>query len=719
MNKLKLSLITTAFVSCGFTAQALAVEDQTPVVTQSQNVEESYYEDSDDFDVAGSQSNAGWGWSKNVAKDPLGAMGSDSESTSVIIIDDPVDSDPVTLSSVDHIVYTPFTALGNVNVKWAAISSSSSITYTLQSQKDNGSWTTVYTGSATTKAFSGLTDGAYKYRVKGCTSTDCSPYKEYVYMQVKTANNGLLANVTATANKNGVESQNAVGQKLLADFTIPKLGYGYDMVRGEPKSSHCWNVATDSEIVGSTTTAFVHEFAYNIVTSAEELATQLDLETSVELSVEYGAYSAEYRSTKQLLAKTRMTKNSTVIVAKLKETHKQIVAKSEPTLNLTTYALDQLRNNKSNYRNNCGDKYIDRVTMGRFAYVTIKVSAEGKTHEEITKKTEELKVDVGLAEGSYNNSTTQSLTEKYQGYELDIFAVVIGSDAGVVKLTDIAALVGFLGEFESSTDDTLFPVDFSQKFYNIPAEYNTTDHFSVFTDYTLYSQILGAWTRFDRQVAERCYNFDRANPVLNEDDENLTGLFIDDANKSTGLTVDQVCTTSKRIIAYNISNCAAHQTWADCAVPSHTQCTDFLTGTQCMDFPDTLPVWSPDTQTSRLEVRAPGGCWSDKNTSGEIKVCLAPQSVLNYTKQWDVIIQPDDQVAVYSNTTIGGLGTTQTEVHRVRSASHTATVEGDQHCVVSRATAWCDGRWFGGPGGWYKSDQVLHGLVPTMQPYYF
>ena len=68
MNKLKLSLITTAFVSCGFTAQALAVEDQTPVVTQSQNVEESYYEDSDDFDVAGSQSNAGWGWSKNVAK---------------------------------------------------------------------------------------------------------------------------------------------------------------------------------------------------------------------------------------------------------------------------------------------------------------------------------------------------------------------------------------------------------------------------------------------------------------------------------------------------------------------------------------------------------------------------------------------------------------------------------------------------------------------------
>ncbi len=705
MNKIKLSLLTSAILACGY-ANASDQAPQTPIKAKAvQQAEESYYEDSDDFDITDAQSSVGWGWSKNAANNPLGLLTSDSES-SITVIDDP-ETDiepPVTLTAADHITYSPFTALGNVDVKWATISSSSSITYTLQQQKDNASWTTVYTGGATSKAFSSLTDGAYKYRVKGCTSTACSPYKEYVHMQVTTANSNLIANAMTTKGEDADQKA-----QLVSDFTVPKLGYAYDMVRGEPKSSHCWDVTTDSQIVGSTTTAIAKELSYTIANSSEELATQLELNASVDLSAEYGGYSAEYQYTKQLFSKTRSAKNTSVIVAKLKDTREQVVAKSEPTLSLSTFALNQLSTNKSNFRNDCGDKYVDRVTMGRFAYVTIKVSAENKTQEQITTTTNQLKVDLKLAEGSYNNSTSAALSSAYSDYKLDIFATVIGSGAEVVTLTDMTALVDFLGDFESSTNDTLYPVGYSQKFYNIPAVYNTTDHFSVFTDYRTYSTVLGAWATLDRQVAERCYYFDHNSPVLTQDQ---VRSFNNAANASTGMIVGNACGVSKRIIATNISNCASHQTWADCVLPVSAQCTDFLTGTQCMVNPNLLPVWNPEVQTSRLWVRAPGGCWSDKDKEGSVTTCLAPDSILDFTKQWNV--------SDYSTTLLDGFGTTQTDALRVKKVTHTPTVQnGDTQCVVSYAKAWCDGKFGGGPGGWYGSDQTLQGISPTSQPYYF
>lgn len=708
MNKIKLSLLTSAILACGY-ASANDNVAQTPTKANAvQQVEESYYEDSEDFNAIGAQSSVGWGWSKNASKDPLGLLTSGSDSETVIITDDP-ETDiepPAALTVADYITYSPFTALGNVDVKWATVSGSSSITYTLQSQKDNGSWTTVYTGGATSKAFSGLTDGAYKYRVKGCTSTACSPYQEYVHMQVKTANNNLIANAMAT-KREATDKEAQV--PMMRGFTVPKLGYAYDMVRGEPKSSHCWDVTTDSQIVGSTTTAIAKELSYTIANSSEELATQLELNASVDLSAEYGGYSAEYQYTKQLFSKTRSAKDTSVIVAKLKDTRSQIVAKSEPTLNLSTFALSQLSTNKSNFRNDCGDKYVDRVTMGRFAYVTIKVSADGKTQEQLTTTTNQLKVDLKLAEGAYNNSTSAALSSTYYGYTLDIFATVIGSGAEVVKLTDMTALVGFLGDFESSTNDTLYPIGHSQKFYNIPAVYNTTDHFSVFTDYRTYSTVLGAWATLDRQVAERCYYFDHKSPVLTKDQ---VKSFNKAANASTGLIVGNACGVSKRIIATNISNCASHQTWADCVLPVSSQCIDSLTGTQCMVNPNLLPVWDPDVKISSLWVRAPGGCWSNKDKEGSVTTCLAPNSVLDYTKQWNV--------GSYSTTLLSGFGTTQTDALRVRKVTHTPTVQyGDTQCVVSYAKARCSGRFGGGPGGWYGSDQTLQGLSPTSQPYYF
>ena len=703
MKKLNLSILTTAMLACGFSATAEQNETvNTPFQVQApqnkQQNDQDYYDDGEDFAASSHGSEQAWGWS-SAKKDEHKSVTGESSSS-----DEPPPPPPTGLDGAEYITYSPFTILGNNKIAWAAINGlGSSVTYTLQQQKNNGSWGTIYTGYSTSRNLSNLTDGVYKYRVKGCTSSLCSPYVEYVHAQVK--NNPY--NRTASVSSKKGDEQQAI--QRTNDFTVPKLGYGFDMTRGEPLSSHCWNVASDSQILGSTTTAISKELVYSVANTSEELATQLDLQTDIDVSAEYGGYSAEYKYTKQLFSKTRTEKDSSVIVAKLKDTRTQEVAKTEPTISLSTFALDQLRNNENNFRNDCGDKYIDRVTMGRYAYVTIKVTSESKSKEEIETTTNQLKLDLKIAEGSYNNTTAQQLSTKYQGYNLDIYTTMIGSGAEVVQLTDITQLVNFLGDFETDTTSTLYPVGFSQKYYNVPSEYGSQPHFSVFTDYRAYTQLLSSWTSLDRQVAERCYYFDRNSSVI-------TDSQVSQFEQAYGLVGNQtlvgLCATAKRIISDNITQCATHQNWQNCVAPINSQCQDSWTGTQCMATMTQLPVWNTEVKTSDLWVRAPGGCWSDKDYEGSVEVCLSPDSLVDFTKKWTV--------SDHTSLEVDGLGNTQYSALRVKKVTHTPTEKnGNQQCVVSYAKAWCDGKFGGGPGGWYGSNQWLHGIAPSYQGYYF
>jgi YD repeat-containing protein len=64
---------------------------------------------------------------------------------------------------------------GSVTVSWATASGATS--YVLQQQLNGGSWTQAYSGSATSKALSGLGDGSYVYRVQACNANGCSGWE--------------------------------------------------------------------------------------------------------------------------------------------------------------------------------------------------------------------------------------------------------------------------------------------------------------------------------------------------------------------------------------------------------------------------------------------------------------------------------------------------------------------------------------------------------------
>jgi hypothetical protein len=66
-------------------------------------------------------------------------------------------------------------AAGSYTVSWSALSTATS--YTLQQQTNGGSWSTSYSGTSTSKAYSAMTNGAtFGYRVEGCNAGGCSAW---------------------------------------------------------------------------------------------------------------------------------------------------------------------------------------------------------------------------------------------------------------------------------------------------------------------------------------------------------------------------------------------------------------------------------------------------------------------------------------------------------------------------------------------------------------
>jgi len=63
---------------------------------------------------------------------------------------------------------------GSYTVSWGSVSGATS--YTLQQSSNGGSWSTAYTGSATSKALSGKGNGTYTYRVEACNAGGCGAW---------------------------------------------------------------------------------------------------------------------------------------------------------------------------------------------------------------------------------------------------------------------------------------------------------------------------------------------------------------------------------------------------------------------------------------------------------------------------------------------------------------------------------------------------------------
>ena len=72
-------------------------------------------------------------------------------------------------------ITVPSTSSGSIPVSWA--SSALATSYTLQQRLGTGSWSTVYTGTATSSTRTVTTSGSYTFQVKACIGSVCSAYR--------------------------------------------------------------------------------------------------------------------------------------------------------------------------------------------------------------------------------------------------------------------------------------------------------------------------------------------------------------------------------------------------------------------------------------------------------------------------------------------------------------------------------------------------------------
>lgn len=63
---------------------------------------------------------------------------------------------------------------GSFSVSWTGVSTATS--YMLQERVNGGSWMTVQSSSATSKAISGKGNGTYGYQARGCNAGGCGPW---------------------------------------------------------------------------------------------------------------------------------------------------------------------------------------------------------------------------------------------------------------------------------------------------------------------------------------------------------------------------------------------------------------------------------------------------------------------------------------------------------------------------------------------------------------
>ncbi|MEW9625817.1 hypothetical protein [Rhodanobacter geophilus] len=128
--------------------------------------------------------------------------------------------DHVQLSPPGAIGFGANPVVGGTSVSWGSVSAATS--YTLQQSGNGGSsWSTVYSGSATSTAVSGLAGGSYVYRVQACISSTCSgwttsdtlgvwPAIPTVTVPTGTINGPYTVSWTATAGATGYTVQESL-----------------------------------------------------------------------------------------------------------------------------------------------------------------------------------------------------------------------------------------------------------------------------------------------------------------------------------------------------------------------------------------------------------------------------------------------------------------------------------------------------------------------------
>ncbi|QRP64039.1 fibronectin type III domain-containing protein [Rhodanobacter sp. FDAARGOS 1247] len=125
------------------------------------------------------------------------------------------DNETLLLVAPGAVSFDPAPNNGSYTVSWGVVPAATS--YLLQESANGGAWTTVYSGSAASKALSGREGGSYVYRVEGCVGTTCGGWTTSATLGVRPA----LPTVSVPSG--------TINGSYTVSWTAPASATGYDV----------------------------------------------------------------------------------------------------------------------------------------------------------------------------------------------------------------------------------------------------------------------------------------------------------------------------------------------------------------------------------------------------------------------------------------------------------------------------------------------------------
>lgn len=437
-------------------------------------------------------------------------------------------------STPPSITYPAYTNTNSIKISWAAsYGNGYPVQYELYESKNNGGWAKIYTGSLPSRVLSNKTAGKYRYRVLAKNASFSSSYrygnyslinprqKSNLYLKYPTTMSTLDSEnyqfrIANSAAKTELKRDYPEGQSssMNTDESRFHLGNGFDLVRGSLKET-CLNVNHPDFVITQTPPYQASTFDISYVNDNRHLAQLLDVSSSAQIGFSTDDFNLGLSGEKERYVNSVSDETYVRYVVKVKNRREfwnlsTPVNAIHPALvsNVLSPNDDEA---KADFRERCGDNYINSVNIGSALYLVFRFSAKAYSYQEREAAKAELSLAIGdVFQAGGATDSSSSFTETLDRLNVEVRADQIGGPPGVAAGIALNGLnvVDKYNQFVQDTNPSNWAaVDYSTNNYQRPTVYNAYAHSQIFADYTGSQGPLAQmrrWLDISVQHRERC-----------------------------------------------------------------------------------------------------------------------------------------------------------------------------------------------------------------------
>jgi len=380
--------------------------------------------------------------------------------------------------------------------------------------------------------------------------------------------------------------------------------------------------------------------------------------------------------------------------------------------NLMLDPSDGTTNNEMNFRDACGDKYVNSITEGARVYVVFTVNEESLSDEEIENASFSLSGFVGdLFNGGLSASQTTQLISLMTSKSISTSVFVEGGsydDSLILELSveeDVTTLASAVNDFtQALSEDEFVGLNKSFSTYLVPNAYISDYTASqVFINYQPYLEKVQDWLNLDYQLYTRCEDIRNSDNRLGENQ------------------YDEHCSNLNNYMLNNVTYCAEGSQWDDCVYRQNAVLSpsgDNLVDHMNFYVYDYRTANSHETGTASIDlwVKKPWGTGPSATDSDIVNACLPNNRCIINTA-----VQHTDSNSIPGNTAPAGAGIYITDSQYESGSGHgyhSYIVGNDeQACLRSDIEVHTEDGWTHTTWAWYDGYQTIHGLCPVQNDF--